>query len=90
MGRYMFKYGVVKSLCIADMFQALRGNSLPAYLAYTLDGRNTVRDLISTVVWHYIPQRTCSKLRMVLKRTLRKKHRPRHKKLEKYGFPIHV
>jgi len=90
MGRYMFKYGVAKSLCNGDVFQALRGNSIPSYLAYTLDGRNTIRDLISTVVWHYIPLRTCKRLRMALKRSLRKKHQPRHKKLEKYGFPVPI
>ena len=66
---HRFKYGVAKSLCNGDVFQALRGNSIPSYLAYTLDGRNTIRDLISTVVWHYIPLRTCKRLRMALKRS---------------------
>lgn len=84
-----YKYRFVKDLCLDDVFFALKGKSIPAYIAYTIDGSKTVRELINTVVWRYMPQRKFRSLRRRVKKALRYKLNERvSEKLEKFGFPI--
>jgi len=72
-----------------DLYVALgktAGSGIPAYLAYSLNGNNTVRDLVNTIAKHY-------KLNKQYRNLLYKIARYRLKvklntSLSNFGFPV--